>query len=285
MPDPSSAPRLAARIEAAEAALQHAALGRPDALALLETAVAHLCEALRASVGAAFVAAGETGYVRCAVCSDAAPPDLVDLDPALWPAVIAGQSVLVGPGSRSADALLAGLGAEHALLLPIRGAAPGVIALGRHKAFTEAESVAGVRLAALFSTLWAWTDAEARFQRTVADLDDALFTFGHDPNGRRTYAVVTPQVEAITGLASDAILAGTADWAALVHADDQAAFAAHDARLQAGEASRISVRLVRPSGETVWVSERATPSVDAAGRPVAGGLLSDVTAQKEAEAT
>ncbi|HEX9950204.1 MAG TPA: PAS domain-containing sensor histidine kinase [Rubricoccaceae bacterium] len=285
MPDPPSAPRLAARVEAAEAAFQHAALGRPDALALLETAVARLAEALQASVGAAFVAAGETGYVRCAVCADAALPDLLDLDPAPWGDVLAGHVVAVRPGTREADALLAGLGTTHALLLPIRGAAPGVVALGRSAAFSHAERAAGARLAALFSTLWAWTDAEARFHRIVADLDDALFTFGHDAQGRRTYAVVTPQAETITGLVPDAILAGTVDWAAHVHADDRAAFAAHDARLRAGEASRISVRLVRPGGEIVWISERATPSVDAAGRPVAGGLLSDVTAQKEAEAT
>ncbi|HEX8386643.1 MAG TPA: PAS domain-containing sensor histidine kinase, partial [Rubricoccaceae bacterium] len=72
---------------------------------------------------------------------------------------------------------------------------------------------------------------------------------------------------------------------ALVHPDDRAAFDAHDARLRGGDPSRVDVRLVLPEGETVWVGERATPSLDAAGRPVAGGLLTDVTAQKEAEAT
>ena len=55
-------------------------------------------------------------------------------------------------------------------------------------------------------------------------------------------------------------------------------------RLRAGEASRVDVRLVMPGGETVWVAERATPGLDAAGRPTASGLVQDVTAQKEAEA-
>ena len=276
-------PDLSARADAAEAALQQAALGRPDALALLEAAVARLAEAALASVGAAFVASGDGPYVRCAVAGDV--PDLLDLDAAAWPDLRAGTPATVATGTPRADAVLGGLGAAHAVLLPIRGAAPGVVALGRARAFDAAERSALARLAALFSTLWAWTDAEARFQRTVADLDDALFTFGHDAQGRRVYAVVTPQAEAITGLDPDAVLAGDADWAALVCADDRTAFAAHDARLRAGEPSRVDVRLTRPAGPPVWIRERATPGVDAAGRPTASGLLADVTDQKLAEAT
>ena len=277
-------PHLSARTDAAEAALQQAALGRLDALALLETAVVRLAETVEASVSAAFVASGDGDpYVRCAVAGDV--PDVLDLDAETWPDLLAGTSVEVAPGTPACDALLAGLGAEHAVLLPIRGAAPGVIALGRARPFDAAECVALSRLAALFSTLWAWTDAEARFQRTVADLDDALFTFGHDAAGRRVYAVVTPQAELITGLDPAAILAGEADWAVLVHPDDRAAFDAHDARLRAGEPSRVDVRLVRPHSPPVWIRERATPGVDAAGRPTASGLLADVTDQKEAEAT
>ena len=291
-PRPDDDARLAGRVEAAEAALRQAALGRPDALALLEEVVLRLVDTFAASAGVAFVVSGAEGVlVRCAASPPGAVPDLVELDPDTWPA---GRSAAAAsPGAPDADALLAALGAPHALLLPVGGAAPGVVVLARASPFAEAERLAGARLAALFSTLWAWTDAEARFQRTVADLDDALFTFGHDAQGRRAYAFVTPQAESITGLDPDAILAGDADWAALVHPDDRAAFDAHDARLRAGEPSRVDVRLVLSRAgrdaagpdETVWISERATPSLDAAGRPVAGGLLSDVTAQKAAEAT
>ena len=275
------------RVEAAEAALRQAALGGPDALALLEAALSRIAETFGATVGAAFVGADDA-LVRCAVYAPNVAPDLLDLDLGAWPALRAGAAVSVSVGPALHDAFLAGLGAPHALLLPVDGASPGVVALGRRVPFADAERLAGARLAALFSTLWAWTDAEARFQRTVADLDDALFTFGHRPDGRRVYAFVTPQVEVLTGLAPDALLAGTADWADLVHPDDRAAFDVHDTRLRAGDPSRVDVRLVLARGaadETVWVSERATPSLDAAGRPVAGGLLSDVTAQKEAEAT
>ena len=277
---------LGRRVDAAEAALRQAALARPDALALLEAAVTHIAEALGATVAAAFVGADDP-LVRCAAAPLGAPFEIAELYVRDWPTVGAGQAETVSGDDAGTDvgasALLEGLGARHALLLPVDGAAPGVVALGRGAAFSEAERLAGARLAALFSTLWAWTDAEARFQRTVADLDDALFTFCHRPDGRRDYAFVTPQAEAITGLDLDALLAGDADWADLVCPDDRAAFDAHDARLRAGEPSSVDVRLA--GTETVWIRERATPSLDAAGRPVAGGLLSDVTAQKEAEAT
>ena len=76
--------------------------------------------------------------------------------------------------------------------------------------------------------------AEARFQRTVADLDDALFTVGYDDDGRRAYVFVASQAEALTGLDPDALLAGDADWADLVVEEDRPAFRAHDARLRDG---------------------------------------------------
>ena len=277
--DAPDLPRLHQRVEAAEAGLRNVALSRPGPLALLEAAVVRVATALGATVAAAFVAdEASDEWVRCAAWPPDAPPNLVALDAAAVAVAGHGGSVALGPDGPLADTLGA------ALLLPIDGAARALLALGRPAAWTPAEAAAGERLATLFSTLWSWAETEARFQRTVADLDDALFTFGHDADGRRAYAFVTPQAEALTGLDPDAILAGDADWADLVHPDDRAAWAAHDARLMSGEPSRVDVRLDLADGETVWVSERATPSLDAAGRPVAGGLLQDVTAQKEAEA-
>lgn len=268
---------LGARVDAAEASLRNDAVAGLDALALLESALHTCADALAATVATAFVAVGTDSepFVRCAAWP--AAPLLDELDPSAWPALARGQVASAPP-----DALLPGL---HALLLPVRGAATGALMLARKEPWDAAERAAGARLAALFSTLWAWADAEARFQRTVADLDDCLFTLGHTLEGRRVYSFVTPQVEALTGLDPDALLAGDADWAAWVHPDDRQAFAAHDARLRAGHSSRVDVRLVLDSGDTVWVCERAAPSVDAAGRLTASGLLQDVTAQKEAEAT
>ena len=271
---------LASRTETAEAALRNVALSRPNALALLEAGVARIGEALGAQVAAALVGEGlSDAFVRCAVWPPSASVDLIEADARAVPALVASRPAVVAGGPLADE-----LGAAEVLVLPVEGSVPGAFVLARRAPWTDACLAAAGRLAALFSTLWAWSEAEARFQRTVADLDDALFTFGHDAAGRRSYAFVTPQAEALTGLDPDALLAGDADWADLVVPEDQDAFAHHDRQLRAGLPSRVDVRLRLEGGEVVWISERATPSVDAAGRPVAGGLLADVTAQKEAEA-
>ena len=274
------APPLADRVEAAEAALRNAALARPNALALLEAAVARLGDALGADVAVALVGDEPTdAFVRCASWPPHATPPLVEVERLEAPALAGAEPAVLGDGP-----LAEGLEAPHVLAVPVEGSVPGAFALGRAAPWTDREAAAAARIGSLFGTLWGWLEAEARFQRTVADLDDALFTVGYDDAGRRAYVFVAPQAEALTGLDPDALLAGDADWADLVVEEDRARFEAHDDRLRIGEASRVEVRLRLDGGEIVWLCERATPGVDPAGRPVAGGLLTDVTAQKEAEA-
>ncbi len=271
-------PTLADRVDAAEAALRNVALSRPNALALLEAGVARLGEALGAEVAVALVGEGQSdAYVRCAVWPPDATAALVEVEGADAAALRAARAGV-------ADELAGCLGQPHALAVPVEGSVPGAFVLGRTDPWAPDDLAAADRLSALFGTLWAWTEAEARFQRTVADLDDALFTVGYERDGSRAYVFVTPQAEALTGLDPDALLAGDDDWADLVVEEDRAAFDAHDDRLRQGEPSQVEVRLRLDGGEVVWLSERATPSVDAAGRLVAGGLLTDVTARKRAEA-
>lgn len=269
---------LSDRVEAAEAALRNEALSRPNALALLEAGLDRIARALEAEAGVALVGEGlSDAFVRCASWPPSRPCALLEADARAVPALLGSRpAVLEGDD-------LEGLGRPAAMVVPLDGSVPGAIVLGRDRPWTETEEAAAARLGTLFGILWAWSEAEARFQRTVDDLEDALFTFGHDADGRRVYAFVSPQVEALTGLDPDALLAGDADWTNLIADEDDVAFRAHDARLRAGERSHIEAR-VWVDGEVVWLSERATPSLDAAGRPVAGGILSDVTAQKEAEA-
>ncbi|MEM7789298.1 MAG: PAS domain-containing sensor histidine kinase [Bacteroidota bacterium] len=279
LPPPADEGVLSARVQAAEAEIRNVALARPNVLALLEAGIARVGEALSAGGAAALIGDSLSNeYVRCAGWPPDALPELVALTVDEWPALRTGRPVAV-----SGLAVQSTLGFDHALLIPISGAVEGAFVLGRTTPFAEAEQAAGGRLGALFSTLWAWSEAEDRFQRTVADLDDALFTLTYD-TGVRAYVFMTSQVEAITGVDCDALLARDADWTTLVVDEDRAAFEAHDARLQAGEPSSVDVRLRLDDGDLVWVRERATPSFDAAGRLAAGGLLADVTAQKEAEA-
>ncbi|MDT7857592.1 PAS domain-containing sensor histidine kinase [Rubrivirga sp. S365] len=266
---------LGARVAAAEAALHALARPRPDLLALLEAAAVHVGQALAAGVAVALVG-GADDYVRCAVWPPDAAPGLVTA--AVPPGDGSGRARDV-----SAPPVLAALGAAHALAVPVGGDLPALVVVGRGRPWRPDERAAADRLGVLVATLWGWAEAEDRFERTVADLDDALFTVAHDADGRRRYAFVSPQAEALTGLDPDAVLAGDADWSALVVDGDRAAFAAHDARLRAGRPSTVDVRLV-VGGDVAWVRERATPGLDAAGNVATGGLLADVTAQHEAEA-
>ena len=278
LPDLLAELDLQRRVGVAEATLQRAALTRSGSLALLEAGVRAVSDALAARPAAAYVLVDDD-LVRCATW----PPEAevpVEIPAATWTRLSRAQPTPLALAD--APDLLGGLGADCALFVPIDGAAEGALVVTGDT--DGAERAAAGRLAALFSTLWGWSEAEARFQRTVADLDDALFTFYHDAAGRR-YAFVAPQVQAIAGVAPDALLDGEVDWDALVVADDGAAFEAHDARLRAGAPSRLDFRLRLPGGEVRWVSERATPSLDAAGRLAVGGILQDVTERKAAEAT
>ena len=277
VPDLLAALDLQLRVEQAEVALRDVALGRPDPLVLLETGVRHIGEALGGRAVAAYVA-GDGALVRCAMwpVDAAAPLEITH----------AGALALAHPAPLAPEAhgeVLGALGVGGALSVPFEGAAEGVFVVAGET--DGVERAAAARLAALFSTLWAWTEAEARFQRTVADLDDALFTFAYDEDGERRYAFATPQVEAMAGVSARLLAEDGVAWDALVHDADAEAFAEHDARLRAGEPSRLDYRLRHASGEVRWVSERATPNLDAAGRFAVGGILSDVTERKDAEAT
>ncbi|MEL6614478.1 MAG: PAS domain-containing sensor histidine kinase [Bacteroidota bacterium] len=277
VPDLLAALDLQLRVEHAEAELRDEALARPDPLALLEAGVRRLSEALGERPALAYVS-GDGALVRCAAWPPATegPVEIPVAD-----AFVSRQPEALSPEAHGE--VLAELGVQTALRVPFEGAAEGVFVLAGET--DSVERAAAARMAALFSTLWAWTEAEARFQRTVADLDDALFTFSYDEDGDRRYAFITPQVEAMAGIDPRALADDEVGWESLVDDADAEAFAAHDARLQAYEPSRLDYRLRLPDGSIRWVSERATPNLDAAGRFAVGGILSDVTERKEAEAT
>lgn len=274
-PDLLAALDLQLRVEQAEAELRETALSRPDPLVLLEAGVQQLSRALGGRAAASYVA-GDDALVRCAVW----PPEAIA--PVEIPVADALDSLApkqIGPEEHAG--LVGSMGLEAALRVPFEGAADGVFVVAGETDGVEAAAAA--RLAALFSTLWAWTEAEARFQRTVADLDDALFTFGYDADGERRYAFATPQMEQVAGVPAPALMGGEVNWEVLVDDADAEAFAEHDARLQSGEPSRLDYRIRNEEGDVRWVSERATPNIDAAGRFAIGGILSDITERKTAE--
>lgn len=88
------------------------------------------------------------------------------------------------------------------------------------------------------------------------------------------------------GYAPDALLAGKPPYAQLIHPDDLARVAAEVAAHSASGATQFAqeYRIVKPSGEMIWVDDRTTVERDLAGVPVFfQGVVMDITARKSAE--
>ena len=292
LPALANALRVRTRYDRAEPALRNAALTSPDALAFLEASLALIAETAEATRARALLTdEAEAPLLTVAVwaAEGREPPEPDTLEVSDWPAVGAGRVVRAGADARW-PALRAAWGCTDAVLAPFQDehGLAGLFLLERdgEELWDDAEVHALGGLARLFETLWAWNRAEARYRQTVADLEDGLFDFAFGGSRRRRYTLVTPQVERITGWPTDQMLEGALDWMTdVVHPEDADAFATHDAALWSGDPSQLVYRIRRPDGEVRWVRESATPSRSASGRPVAGGLLSDVTEAKRAEAT
>ncbi|MEO1728309.1 MAG: ATP-binding protein [Bacteroidota bacterium] len=301
--------RVRARYDQAEPALRQAALSSPEQADFLDEAARILGLATLADRAQVLlpVEAGElvTSADWTAQASKPRPIRLAAVD---WPLLTEGALLRVtrDQDSEAAQALLTGLDAEQAILVPFLDDEDriGVVLLGWDALvppWQRAERLALSQLTGLFETLWAWSRAETRFRQTVDGLDDGLFSFTYAPvldaggDGQpgapiRRYEFVTHQMEALVGLAVEQLTIplgdGGVNWTHdLVHADDRAVFSAHEAQLRVGRESTLDYRVRRADGAVRWMRERATPAYDAADRLVIGGILADVTEQKQANAS
>lgn len=290
--------RVRARYDVAEPALRNAALSTGDGLTFLEAAVAIVGRTAEADRARVMLAVGDgEPLVPVTIWTGGEPviPEAIEIDLAVWPALANGRPLRIHADEAAPGrALLQASGASALVLVPFRVDEDRLGAfllerLGDAALWSAAEERALGRFIGLFETLWAWVGAEARYRQTVADLEDGLFSFYYDLTDTRRYAFVTPRFEAITGCPPECLVGdedqdGDTGWQALVHPDDAALFEEHEAALRAGDASRLIYRIHRAdTGEVRWIRESATPSRSPSGRPVVGGLISDVTDQKRAE--
>jgi PAS domain S-box-containing protein len=183
------------------------------------------------------------------------------------------------------------VGAREAIAVPFApgGDRSGALLLTRStqmEAWQEVDRRSVAQLGALFDTLLGWLRAETRYSRVVGTIEDCLFSFSPAPDGRRSYSLITSQIEALTGYPADAFLAGTISWQdEIVHPDDRLAVAAYERSLREGYDGALMYRILHRSGAVRWLREGASPGRDAGGRRVMAGILSDVTDQKEIEAS
>ncbi len=96
---------------------------------------------------------------------------------------------------------------------------------------------------------------------------------------------VSPQSEAILGVAPQELLVDPGLWLRLVHPDDRPRIEDDEARALTGTPSEapLEYRLVRPDGRTIWVRDEALLIDDGRGRERWHGVITDITERKQAE--
>jgi two-component system sensor histidine kinase/response regulator len=127
-------------------------------------------------------------------------------------------------------------------------------------------------------------EAQARFLRAVSGTQDALF----EHNFKLERAWHSPRLAEMLDYAPSEIPTLLRDTARLLHPDDVPLYRARlTAHLEQGEPFDFEYRLVKRTGEPLWVRVRGNAQRDAAGQPIMlAGSISDITESRAArEAT
>ena len=128
-------------------------------------------------------------------------------------------------------------------------------------------------------------EAEAELRRLLAAVPDYLYSGEFDSDGRFFYHYVSPAVEWVLGRPPEFFLADPVRWLNTVHPEDRPRVAQTSARLEAGQSSseKEEYRVVLPDGAVRWVRDSVAVSRGTDGRRFVNGVVSDVTARKQAE--
>lgn len=128
-------------------------------------------------------------------------------------------------------------------------------------------------------------ETQAELHRTLAAVSDYLWSGEIDPEGHFHYRYYSPVVERITGRPADFYMAGSERWMSTVHPEDRARLDEISARLLSGQlvSSENEHRIVLPDGTIRWVRANVTVSQSADGYRRLDGVVSDITARKQAE--
>lgn len=126
--------------------------------------------------------------------------------------------------------------------------------------------------------------SENRFRRVVDAVPDVLFTLDPETLGP---TLVSPAVKVLLGFTPDEMTADPGLWIRQLHADDRERVLTElGSTLQHGQSLSLELRFWQRDGKTLrWFSGRAVVDRNTDGKPVeVVGLISDITAQKHAEA-
>lgn len=127
--------------------------------------------------------------------------------------------------------------------------------------------------------------AEAELRRVLSSVSDCLWSGEVDPAGRWVYHYFSPVVASIAGQPPEFFLVGVHRWWSVVHVEDQARWTKALARQRAGQNTQEEYRILWPDGALRWVREsvRASRATRESGALRLDGVITDITARKEAE--
>ncbi len=130
-------------------------------------------------------------------------------------------------------------------------------------------------------------ESEARFRRVVNSISDHIYMTEFSPAGKPINGYISPNVIDLTGYPAEKLLADWSFWpTVIIHPDDQPLAAEQAQRLFRGQDSQVEYRLVRADGEIIWVRDSGRVETDPVSQHfVVYGVVSDVTARKQAEET
>ena len=175
---------------------------------------------------------------------------------------------------------------EHRIVLP-----DGTIRWVRARV-TISEAANGFRrLDGVVSDITARKQAEETLQETRAELErvlgavpDYIWSGQFDPDGRFSYRYNSPAVERILGRPAEFFRGGQGRWLSILHPEDRPRAAQAADRLLTGRSSSEDeeYRVVLPDGAIRWVRNSVAISQSPAGLRCLNGVVSDITARKEA---
>jgi PAS domain S-box-containing protein len=126
---------------------------------------------------------------------------------------------------------------------------------------------------------------ERELQHVMSSVSDCLWAARVQPGGSFRYVYCSPAIERIAGRPPDFFAEGRQRWLETVHADDRGRVAGAFERLLKRESSveDAEYRLVLPDGSLRWARESIAANLSPDGALHLSGVISDVTAHKQAE--
>lgn len=124
-------------------------------------------------------------------------------------------------------------------------------------------------------------ETRRQMQEILENLDKAVFSWDHI-NNRLHY--ISPACEAIYGVSQQSFYDDPMVWRRVIHPADYRIVDQMNERVVSGQASLLEYRILRPTGDIVWVDCHMKPVTDENGNVVRlDGVVSDISERKRTE--